>query len=551
MSGNSDNNSSFLDPRTLIAIVVCAVVFFGWQTYMAKKYPDYYKAKTTTEGTAAPSGEVAAAGAVAEAVKEPIPTKALQLEANQQDARSSSPAPESLFSYENEQMGFEISSKGMGIQKIHLKKYFDHQQKEISIGAPGERQFEIGLVGEVQPLDFNIEKKDENTFIGRAQAGETQIIHTMSINPETSRIESDLHLQNVPAGFPGLRIRLSEARRTAASGTLFMPSFDHQEFIVEADTKVERFHVKDGEAMVHDLKSANLLAIGSQYFVNALVDESPLMPAVKVEAGATGNLNAQAIYLPSAQSDLRLRWLSYAGGKSLTNLQQINPELAKVVNFGFFGAIGKVLLKVLIWAHGLVGNWGWAIIILTVLVRLIVLPFNVASYRSMKKMQKIQPQLQALRERYKEDPTALNRETMALMREQKVNPLGGCLPIFLQMPVFFALYQVLGQSIELYHAPWILWIQDLSQKDPYYVLPVLMGVTMFVQQKITPTTMDPTQAKIMLWMPLIFSVFTFGLPAGLTLYIFVSTLFGVIQQQIFTRDRGSSTPAVGTKPAAR
>src|SRR5690606_18653067 len=149
---------------------------------------------------------------------------------------------------------------------------------------------------------------------------------------------------------------------------------------------------------------------------------------------------------------------------------------SEIVNLGIFASIGRVLLKVLHMAYALVGNWGWAIVILTILVRLLVLPFNIASYRSMKKMQAIQPYLQSIRERYKDDPTTLNRESMALMREHKVNPFGGCHPMLLQMSVFFALYQVLGQSIVLYHAPFRLWTHDRSLKEPYYILPILTGV---------------------------------------------------------------------------
>ena len=150
----------------------------------------------------------------------------------------------------------------------------------------------------------------------------------------------------------------------------------------------------------------------------------------------------------------------------------------------------------------------------------------------MKNMQKIQPLLTSVREKHKEDPTKMNQEVMALMKEHKVNPLGGCLPILLQLPIFIALYQVLGQSIEMYQAPFMWWIQDLSLKDPFFVLPVLMGVTMYLQQKFTPTTLDPTQAKIMMFMPVVFALFMVALPSGLTLYIFISTLFAVIQQKI-------------------
>jgi YidC/Oxa1 family membrane protein insertase len=191
--------------------------------------------------------------------------------------------------------------------------------------------------------------------------------------------------------------------------------------------------------------------------------------------------------------------------------------------------------------YTVVGNWGLAIICLTLLVRLCVLPFAMMSAKSMKAMQKIQPLLQTLREKYKDDPMALNRETMALMKEHKANPIGGCLPMLLQIPVFFALYRVIGSSIELYHSPFYGWIHDLSSADKFYVLPILMGGTMFLQQKMTPTTMDPAQAKIMAFLPLIFILFMLQLPSGLTLYMTVSAIFGIVQQFFFLRDSKKAT----------
>lgn len=548
MSTTPENNNNFLDNKTILAVAVCAVLFFGWQAWMTHKYPEYYKPKGQVAASGEVTGETAGSGTVAgTGVLSPPTADAAQAGAAAvaQEAAVDS-TPESVHSFENESVAFEISSKGMGLQKFRLRKYRDHQEQEIKLGAvEGFRLFEIGIVGQSAPLDFVVARQSETTFVGQARQGALVITHTMTVDPETAKIDSLVRLENVPADFKGLTVKQVEPRRKVTGGNFFMPSLDHQEFLAEIDGSVERLHIKDGEPVAHDYQAANLWGIGSQYFVSAVVDQSAVMPSVRMESEATGELRSIATYAPvTVQPTMEFKWISYAGGKSSAVLEKVNPELVKVVNFGFFSPIGKVLLKVLQWSHGLVGNWGWAIIILTVLVRLIVLPFNMASYRSMKKMQVIQPQLQALRTRYKEDPTALNRETMALMREQKVNPLGGCLPLLLQMPVFFALYQVLGQSIELYQAPFIFWIHDLSQKDPFFVLPILMGVTMFVQQKITPTTMDPAQARIMLWMPLIFSVFTFGLPSGLTLYIFISTLFGVIQQQLFMLDRKSNKVAV-------
>ena len=270
-----------------------------------------------------------------------------------------------------------------------------------------------------------------------------------------------------------------------------------------------------------------------------MVNKSYIKPDVKAKSFPGNKLiTLQAIYKPAVIGEsYEVASLYYLGPKSITQLQKIDQELVGVLSLGFFSGIAKLLLNLLLWFERFVSNWGVAIVLLTLLVRALVLPFNVMSYKSMKRMQQIQPMLTSLRERYKDDAQALNREMMRLMKENKVNPLGGCLPMLLQMPVFFALYQVLGQSVELYQAPFIFWIHDLSLKDPYYVLPALMGVAMYVQQKITPTTMDPAQAKVMQFLPIIFSLMMISLPSGLTLYIFISTLFGVIQQQIFMRDK--------------
>jgi YidC/Oxa1 family membrane protein insertase len=189
------------------------------------------------------------------------------------------------------------------------------------------------------------------------------------------------------------------------------------------------------------------------------------------------------------------------------------------------------MLHTLQWFYKYIPNYGLAIIILTILIRLITFPLQWKSFKSMKKMQKIQPDLQKIREKYKDEPQKLQSETMELFKRAGANPLSGCLPLLLQMPFFFAIYKVLYSAVELVDAPFVAWIVDLSVKDPYYVLPVLMTISMFLQQKLTPqSTMDPTQQKVMLLMPIIFGFIMHSLPAGLVLYIFVSTIFGLLQQ---------------------
>jgi YidC/Oxa1 family membrane protein insertase len=188
-------------------------------------------------------------------------------------------------------------------------------------------------------------------------------------------------------------------------------------------------------------------------------------------------------------------------------------------------------LRALQFFYSLIPNYGIAIILLTLAVRTLTFPLQFKSFKSMKKMQVVQPELQKLKEKYKDDPQRMQRETMELFKREGANPLGGCFPLLLQMPIFFAFYKVLYAAVELVGAPFFGWITDLSVKDPYYVLPVLMALSMFAQQKLTPSaSADQTQQKVMMFMPLIFGVIMKDLPAGLNLYIFVSTIFGVLQQ---------------------
>lgn len=212
-------------------------------------------------------------------------------------------------------------------------------------------------------------------------------------------------------------------------------------------------------------------------------------------------------------------------------LNKIGDKLHLSVDFGIFGIISVPILRGIQFAYKYIPNYGIAIILLTILLRIITFPLYYKSIISMKKMQTVQPELKKLKEKFKDDPQRMQKETMALFKKAGANPLGGCFPMLLQMPIFFAFYQVLYNAVELVNAPFFGWITDLSVKDPFFVLPVLMAASMFVQQKLTPTTsVDPMQQKLMMFMPIIFGFIMKDLPAGLVLYIFVSTLFGILQQ---------------------
>lgn len=225
----------------------------------------------------------------------------------------------------------------------------------------------------------------------------------------------------------------------------------------------------------------------------------------------------------------------FVGPKLQHRLAQIAPGLDLTVDYGFLTVIAKPIYWFLELIHRFVGNWGWSIILLTLSIKLAFYKLSETSYRSMAKMRGVQPRMQALRERYGDDKQRMNQALMELYKTEKINPLGGCLPIVIQIPVFIALYWVLLESVEMRQAPFIFWIHDLSTKDPYYVLPVLMGITMFAQQKLNPAPIDPVQQKVMMALPFIFTVFFAFFPAGLVLYWFVNNLLSIAQQWAITK----------------
>jgi len=226
-----------------------------------------------------------------------------------------------------------------------------------------------------------------------------------------------------------------------------------------------------------------------------------------------------------------IKFNGYVGPKNYNTLNAIDPVLTNAIEYGWFTFASKPLFALLTWLHGIFGNWGWAIIGLTAIIRLVLYPLTYKGMVSMQKMKDLAPKMKELKERYKGDPQRLNAATMDMYKKHGANPLGGCLPMLLQIPVFFAIYRVLLNAVELQGAPWILWINDLSRMDGYYVMPILMGASMFLQQRMTPNNFtDPMQEKIMKWLPVIFTFFFITFPSGLVLYWFVNNLFSIAQQ---------------------
>ncbi|MDG6897680.1 membrane protein insertase YidC [Actinobacillus delphinicola] len=326
-----------------------------------------------------------------------------------------------------------------------------------------------------------------------------------------------------------------------SKSTFVMPTYTGGAYS-SSETNYKKYSFKDmQESNLAVNTKVGWVAMLQHYFVSAWIppqdqnNELYTFTNEKENVGIIG-FRGQMVTIP-AGGDKVINTKLWTGPKLQDQMEKVANHLELTLDYGWAWFISKPLFSLLNFIHSLVKNWGIAIIIVTIIVKALLYPLTRAQYTSMAKMRMLQPRIQEMRERFGDDKQSMSQEMMRLYREEKVNPLGGCLPIFLQMPILIALYYMFMEAVELRHAPFFGWIQDLAAPDPYYILPILMGVSMFFLQKMSPTpTTDPTQQKIMTYMPVVFTVFFLFFPAGLVLYWLVSNLITITQQQIIYRE---------------
>ncbi len=311
-------------------------------------------------------------------------------------------------------------------------------------------------------------------------------------------------------------------------------SYGHEGPVVSVAKSIERQEVK--KLNKEEILGPNVLWGGfeSKYFIASFIPENPSLTSVIMNRDAQNmvsvGIKGQKEVIPGGQSSI-VSYSLYLGPKEHRLLKPLNVGLEDSVDFGsWMKWLAIPFLFILNFLYTFVHNYGIAIILLTAVIKLIFWPLGNLSYKSMKEMQKIQPKLNELKQKYKNDQAKIGQETMALYRAHKINPLSGCLPMLIQLPVFIGLYKALLYAIELRHSPFFWWIQDLSAKDPYYITPVLMGVTQFIQQKMTPTVGDPMMAKMMIFMPVVLTFFFLNFPAGLVIYWLFNNILSIGQQ---------------------
>lgn len=453
----------------------------------------------------------------------------------------------------------DVSAEGGSIIRLELLKHHAGPESEgnfvlLDNGGANLYHAQSGLIGDGMPThktvyqlpqgELKLADGQDKVELRMTAAGPDGVAVTkvLTFNRGSYRIDTRFEIANKGSAPVAAHayFQLLRDGKAVSAGTSMLSTFTGPAFYTEAGKyqKVDFSDIDKGKAKFVTKAPDGWVALVQHYFVSTFV------PAAGVEreffAKKVGdNLYTAGVIVPvqpaAAGATSTVEVPLYAGPQIQSNLDAMAPGLDHVVDYGWLKIIASPMHWVLEKLHGLVGNWGWAIILLTILIKAIFFPLSAASYKSMAKLRLVTPRMQQIKERHGNDRVRMQQEMMELYKTEKINPLGGCLPILIQIPVFIALYWVLLGSVEMRNAPWIGWITDLSIKDPYFVLPIIMGVTMFVQTKLNPTPPDPIQAKVMLFLPVIFTGMFLFFPAGLVLYWTVNNILSIAQQWQITR----------------
>ena len=451
----------------------------------------------------------------------------------------------------------DIDTQGGELKRLELLKHkdtVDQTKNVVLFDSSASRTYlaETGLIGGAFPSHKTVfvarpgartmDASGTLLLVLDADQGGVKLTKTYTFKPGDYHIDLKHDVTNTGsvAVTPSVYLQLVRDGSKPAGESSFYSTFTGPAVYTDAD-KFQKltFEKIEKGTEEHASKADNgWIALVQHYFVSAIVlppktQREIFTKKIATNLYAVGSIVSLGSIAPGASASLDT--LLYSGPQESAVLEQTAPGLDLVKDYGWLTIIAKPIFWLMTQIHKILGNWGWTIIVLTMLIKLAFFPLSAASYRSMAKMKLVTPKMTAIRERFKTDPQKMNQAMMALYKTEKINPLGGCLPIVVQIPVFISLYWVLLASVEMRNAPWLGWIHDLASPDPYYILPVLMAVSMFIQTKLNPTPPDPMQAKVMMFMPIIFSVMFFFFPSGLVLYWVVNNVLSIAQQWVITK----------------
>ena len=525
-----------MEKRVVIAVLLSIAVLYGYQMLMPSPPPKKVEeVRPGTQQAAAPQATAAPATTV-----EPLQARPVL-------------APARDIAVETDLYRAVFSSRGGSLKSFILKKYRETEGpggKQVTLVAEEPPEF-YDLKSEAQGFavdpaavcsanadSFSVGKGDkkELEFVCSNPQG-TMLKKAYTIRGDSYAIDLNQQLVNTSAARQEGVLRLVLNHRIDPA--VKVSRFEEHGPVTYTGTDVVALKAKDLEKgpKPYD-KEVHWTGYADKYFLSAVIAGTGTLGGVTIRAdrGYVENAISSARITLNPGEAFSLPYKLYFGPKDLDILKAQGSQLEKVIDLGWFSAVAKPLLYSMKFLYRYVHNYGIAIIIITLIIKILFYPLTYKSYKSMKDMQKLQPKMAALKEKHKNDRDAMNKAVMELYQTHKVNPLGGCLPMLVQFPIFVALYRALMSSIELRHAPFMLWIQDLAAKDPYYVTPIIMGATMFIQQKMTPSTgMDPTQAKMMMALPLVFTVMFINMPSGLVLYWLVNNILTIAQQMYINK----------------
>jgi YidC/Oxa1 family membrane protein insertase len=549
-----------MDKRLLLAVVLSVLVVIAYQEYLRIYFPEPKKtAAPPAKTTPHPTGT--------------SPTDAV-LPPPVQAAREDGTARPTLTAdvhVDSDLWQIGISSVGGSLMSMKLKEYrttVDPKSPPLDLvaAAGGHAPLALRFHGDRIWSDQDVHYQPSATSLTLEGSDRGELV-LRGEHPELGPIEKRLrfegssYVMSIGVSAP----RAAEAAREVAvlwSHSRLAPSAQGEHYRgVEALVGRKLLYLEPAElekgivAPDPNVQGAGPVFWGGyadSYFISALIPQKP--EAARFWTKLEGDVVVSELLLPTRSVEgEREPFLVYAGPKILDHLEPAGHNLSRALDLGWFSFVAEPMLRVLKLLHGVTGNYGWDIVLLTIFIKVLFIPLTQKSYKSMQELQKLQPQMKKLQEKYKDDRAALNREVMELYRRHKVNPLGGCLPMLLQMPVFIGLYNALFYAVELRHAPFALWINDLSAPDRLPpvpqpalatiadvdiripVLTLLMGVSMIIQTRMTPASGDPMQQRMMMFMPVVFTVMFVSFPAGLVLYWFVNNVLTIVQQGMIQR----------------
>ncbi len=539
-----------MERRLLLAAGLSLVILLAWEWLVPKPSRSPAPAARPPVATEAPVASAAAPTAAASAAPKALPRLPAQ-----------SAATESLTTIANGVFRATFSNRGAVVKSFVLTSHFDEQKQPLELvralppGLPKPLGLDFGkdaaATGKVADALFVVERESDRVLRFRWADATMAVVKEIrigtgylfdvrvAVNGPPYSLLVGTGLRNPTEAERGSRYVMPATAVAAAADGLKLVGAD-------------KASVKD----VWSIPARSFAGLEDNYFLEVLIPRAPAVARLYPFTVPRSEGKPQVELAAGVSGEGTLDCSAFFGPKDVTVLESYGLGLERTVDFGWYGIVARPLLWLLKKTHGFVGNWGLAILVVTFLIRVLLFPLTAKSYTSMKKMQKLAPKMNAIRDKYKKAKTdaaqrqKMNAELMALYQSEGYNPMSGCLPLILQLPILVAFYNVLSRSIELRHAPFVFWIRDLSAIDSTYVLVILMIVSMYAQQAMTPSTMDPTQKKVFMFMPVLWGFFLKDMPSGLVLYWLFSNLLTIVQQLVMNRivkEDDSAPPGKGAK----